>query len=98
MDAAGVAESEEKGPEEGLQREGGEKKKVVLLLSARTRIVASSPTTPLSFKGLKINLLKANPVKRTNPVKQSSASSSVIDKSFRKRKNTTLTVAEKLIL
>ena len=97
MSAAFVVEGEENKLEEGLQREYGEKK-VVLSLSARTPIVASSSTTPLSSEGLKLNLLKANPVKRTNPVKQSSTSSSAVDKSFGKRKDTSPTAAEKLIL
>ena len=97
MSVACVVEGEENKLEEGLQREDGEKK-VVLSLSARTPIFASSSTTLLSSEGLKLNLFKANPVKRTNPVKQSSAGSSAVDKSFGERKDTSLTAAEKPIL
>ena len=86
MSVACVVEGEENKLEEGLQREDGEKK-VVLSLSARTPIIASSSTTLLSPEGLKLNLFKANPVKRRNPVKQSSAGSSAVDKSFGKRKD-----------
>ena len=96
--AAGAVEDEEKKREEGLQREEGEKK-VVLSLSAKPSIAPSS-TTPSG--GLKLNPLKpaaaANPLKRTNPLKQASSSSSAADKSSGKRKGTPLTAAEKLIL
>jgi len=100
--AAGVVEGEEKKQEEGLQREEGEK--VVLAFSAKP-IPASSSTTPsegLKLNPLKlaINPLKANPLKRTNPLKQTSSSSSAADnlKSSGKRKGTPLSAAEKLIL
>lgn len=95
--AAGAAEDEEKKREEGLQREEGEKK-VVLSFSTQPSVTSSS-TTPLG--GLKLNLLKpvANPLKRTNPLKQASSSSSAADnKPSGKRKETPLTAAEKLIL
>jgi DNA/RNA-binding protein KIN17 len=94
--AAGAVEDEEKKREEGLQREEGEKK-VVLSFSAQPS-VASPSTTPSG--GLKLNPLKpvANPLKRTNPLKQASSSSSAADKSSGKRKAAPLTAAEKLIL
>ena len=99
--AAGAIEGEEKKPEEGLQREEGEKK-VVLSFSAKP-IVASSSTTPsegLKFTTVKpaVNLLKANPLKRTNPLKEASTRSSAADKSSEKRKDTPLSAPEKLIL
>ena len=99
--AAGAIEGEEKKLEEGLQREEGEKK-VVLSFSAKP-IVASSSTTPsegLKFTTVKpaVNLLKANPLKRTNPLKEASTRSSAADKSSEKRKDTPLSAAEKLIL
>jgi DNA/RNA-binding protein KIN17 len=95
--AAGAVEDEEKKREEGLQREEGEKK-VVLSFSAQPSVASSSSTTPSG--GLKLNPLKpvANPLKRTNPLKQASSSSSAADKSSGKRKETPLTAAEKLIL
>ena len=88
---AGVVEGEEKKLEEGLQREEGEKK-VILSFSAKP-ITAPSSTTPP--EGLKLNPLKANPLKRTNPLKQAS---SAADKSSGKRKDTPLSAAERLIL
>lgn len=99
--AAGAIEGEEKKLEEGLQREEGEKK-VVLSFSAKP-IVASSSTTPsegLKFTTVKpaVNLLKANPLKRTNPLKEASTRSSAADKSSEKRRDTPLSAAEKLIL
>lgn len=94
--AAGAVEDEEKKREEGLQREEGEKK-VVLSFSGQPS-TASSKTSPSG--GLKLNPLKsvANPLKRTNPLKQASSSSSPADKPSGKRKGTPLTAAEKLIL
>jgi DNA/RNA-binding protein KIN17 len=89
---AGAVEGEEKKLEEGLQREEGEKK-VILSFSAKP-IVAPSSTTPPA-EGLKLNPLKANPLKRTNPLKQAS---SAADKSSGKRKDTPLSAAERLIL
>ena len=96
--AAGAQEDEEKKREEGLQREEGEKK-VVLSFSAQPSVASLSKTTTPSG-GLKLNPLKpvANPLKRTNPLKQASSSSSAADKSSGKRKETPLTAAEKLIL
>jgi DNA/RNA-binding protein KIN17 len=93
--AASTLEDEEKGQEKGLQREEGEK--VVLSLSGKPS-VASSSTTP-ALEGCKPNLLKpaAKPLKRINPLKQGSGSSSAADKSSRKRE-TPLSAAEKLIL
>jgi DNA/RNA-binding protein KIN17 len=98
--AAGVEEGEEKKPEEGLRREEGEK--VVLAFAAKPS-VSSSSTTPsegLKLNPLKlaVNPLKANPLKRTNPLKQASTTSSTADKSSGKRKETPLTAAERLIL
>jgi DNA/RNA-binding protein KIN17 len=92
--AAGAAEDEERKREEGLQREEGEKK-VVLSFSAQP---SAAPSTPSG--GLKLNPLKpvANPLKRTNPLKQASSSSSAAVKPSEKRKATPLTAAEKLIL
>jgi len=94
--AAGTLEDEDKAREEGLQREEGEKK-VVLSLSAKPSVALPS-TTP--SQGFKLNPLKpaANPLKRTNPLKQGSSSSSAADKSSGKRKETPLSAAEKLIL
>ena len=96
--APSVVGGEEKNPEEGLQREEGEK--VVLAFSAKPTL-ASSSTTP--FTGLKpnplksaINSLRANPLKQTNPLKQSGSSGADL-KSSGKRK-TPLSAAEKLIL
>ena len=91
------ASEEEKRREEGLQREEGEKK-VVLSLSAKPATASSSTVVPsegLKLTSLKLtaNPLKANPLKRPNPLKQASASSSVP-----KRKETSLSAAEKLIL
>ena len=91
------ASEEEKRREEGLQREEGEKK-VVLSLSAKPATASSSTVVPsegLKLNSLKLtaNPLKANPLKRPNPLKQASASSSVP-----KRKETSLSAAEKLIL
>ena len=90
------ASGEEKRQEEGLQREDGEKK-VVLSLSAKPA-VASPSTVP--SEGLKPNPLKlvANPLKRSNPLKQASASSSAAEKPNGKRKESSLSAAEKLIL
>ena len=89
---AGAIEGEEKKLEEGLQREEGEKK-VILSFSAKP-IIAPSSTIPPA-EGLKLNPLKANPLKRTNPLKQAS---SAADKSSGKRKDTPLSAAERLIL
>ena len=91
------ASEEEKRREEGLQREEGEKK-VVLSLSAKPATASSATVVPsegLKLNSLKLtaNPLKANPLKRPNPLKQASASSSVP-----KRKETSLSAAEKLIL
>jgi DNA/RNA-binding protein KIN17 len=91
--AAGAIEGEEKKQEEGLQREEGEKKVVLSFISKPT--AASSSTAP--SEGLKLNPLKANPFKRTNPLKQASSSSSAADKANGKRKETPLSAAEKLI-
>jgi DNA/RNA-binding protein KIN17 len=97
--AAGA--EEEKKREEGLLREEGDKK-VVLSLSAKPAVVTSSVTSSEAFKlnPLKpvVNPLKANPLKRPNPLKQVSASSSAGDKLGGKRKETPLSAAEKLIL
>ena len=98
--AAGATEEEEKKLEEGLQREEGEKK---LVLSFAKPTAASSSATPsegLKLNGLKlaVNPLKANPLKRPNPLKQSASSSGAADKSTGKRKETSLSAAEKLIL
>jgi len=97
---AGATEEEEKKVEEGLQREEGEKK---LVLSFAKPTTASSSTTPsegLKLNGLKlaVNPLKTNPLKRPNPLKQVSSSSGAADKSTGKRKGTSLSAAEKLIL
>jgi DNA/RNA-binding protein KIN17 len=98
--AAGVVEGEEKKLEEGLQREEGEK--VVLSFSAKP-IFAPSSTTPsegLKFNTLKpaVNSLKANPLKRTNPLKEASTRSSEAEKTSGKRKDTPSSAAEELIL
>ena len=101
MSAEGVSE-EEKRQEEGLQREEAEKN-VVLSLSAKPT-AASSSTIPsggleLNPPKLTANPLKANPLKRPNPLKQASASSSAAEKSNgRERKDISLSTAEKLIL
>lgn len=92
--AAGAGEEEEMKREEGLQREEGEKK-VVLSLSAKPTHASSSAAPS---EGLKLNPLKANPLKRINPLKQGSTSSSATDKSGGKRKEAPLSAAEKLIL
>jgi len=94
--AAGALEDEGL-KREGLQREEGEKK-VVLSFSAKPSVPLSSTTPPGG--GLKLNPLKpaANPLKRTNPLKQASSSSNAADKSSGKRKETPLSAAEKLIL
>jgi DNA/RNA-binding protein KIN17 len=99
--AAGAIEGEEKKQEEGLQREEGEKKVVLSFISKPA--AASSSTAPsegLKLNPLKpaVNPLKANPLKRTNPLKQASSSSSAADKANGKRKETPLSAAEKLIL
>ena len=88
------ASEEEKRREEGLQREEGEKK-VVLSLSAKPAAASVVPSEGLKLNSLKLtaNPLKANPLKRPNPLKQASASSSAP-----KRKETSLSAAEKLIL
>ncbi|KAI9443406.1 domain of Kin17 curved DNA-binding protein-domain-containing protein [Lactarius indigo] len=95
------AEEEERRRVEGLQREEGEKK-VVLSLSAKPAVASSStvPAEGLKLNPLKlaINPLKANPLKRPNPLKQSSASSSTAERANGKRKEAPLTAAEKLIL
>ena len=100
--AAGVVEGEEKKQEEDLQHEEGEK--VVMAFSAKPTLASSSTTPsdglkPNPFK-LAINPLKANPLKRTNPLKQASSSSSATDnlKSSGKWNETPLSTAEKLIL
>jgi len=98
---AGATEGNEMKQEEGLQRKEGEKK-LVLSLSAKP-IIASSSSTPsdgLKFNAIKpaVNPLKANPLKRTNPLKQASSSSSAAHKSAGKRNETPLSAAEKLIL
>ncbi|KAH9080311.1 domain of Kin17 curved DNA-binding protein-domain-containing protein [Lactarius deliciosus] len=87
------ASEEEKRRVEGLQREEGEKK-VVLSLSAKPA-GASLKLNPLR---LAANPLKANPLKRPNPLKQASASSSTAERANGKRKEASLTAAEKLIL
>jgi DNA/RNA-binding protein KIN17 len=93
------ASEEEKRREEGLQREEGEKK-VVLSLSAKPAVAFSSTVPSEGFKlnplKLTANPLKANPLKRPNPLKQASASSS--GASNGKRKESSLSAAEKLIL
>ena len=99
--AAGATEGKEMKQKEGLQREEGEKK-LVLSLSAKPT-VASSPSTPsegLKFNAIKpaVNPLKANPLKRPNPLKQASSRSSTAEKTAGKRKETPLSAAEKLIL
>jgi DNA/RNA-binding protein KIN17 len=99
--AAGAIEGEEMKQEEGLQREEGEKKVVLSFTSKPT--AASSSTAPsegLKLNPLKpaVNPLKANPLKRTNPLKQASSGSSAADKANGKRKETPLSAAEKLIL
>ncbi|KAH9038357.1 domain of Kin17 curved DNA-binding protein-domain-containing protein [Lactarius pseudohatsudake] len=95
------ASEEEKRRVEGLQREEGEKK-VVLSLSAKPAVASSStlPAEGLKLNPLKLaaNPLKANPLKRPNPLKQASASSSTAERANGKRKEASLTVAEKLIL
>ena len=97
------ASEEEKRREEGLQREEGEKK-VVLSLSAKPAVASSSSTVPpegLKLNPLKlaVNPLKANPLKRPNPLKQASPSSGAAEKANGKRKETSsLSAAEKLIL
>ncbi|KAI0252141.1 domain of Kin17 curved DNA-binding protein-domain-containing protein [Lactifluus subvellereus] len=99
--SAAGATGEEKKREEGLLREEGDKK-VVLSLSAKPAVATSSTTSSEAFKlnPLKpiVNPLKANPLKRPNPLKQVSASSSAGDKLGGKRKETPLSAAEKLIL
>ena len=98
--AAGVVEGEEKKQVEGLQHEEG--KRVVFALSAKHTLVSSSTTRSEGLKPnpqLAINPLKANPLKRTNLLKQASSSSSAADKkSPGKRKETPVSAAEKLIL
>jgi DNA/RNA-binding protein KIN17 len=97
--AAGAAE--DKKLEEGLLREERDKK-VVLSLSAKPAVVGSSTTSSEGFKlnppKPVVNPLKANPLKRPNPLKQTSTSSSAADKLGGKRKETPLSAAEKLIL
>jgi len=100
--ADGTSE-EEKRREEGLQREEGEKK-VVLSLSAKPAVASPSSST-IPSEGLKlnplklaVNPLKANPLKRSNPLKQPSASSSAAEQANGKRKETSLSAAEMLIL
>ncbi|KAF8272232.1 domain of Kin17 curved DNA-binding protein-domain-containing protein [Lactarius quietus] len=99
--SADGAEEEGKRREEGLQREEGEKK-VVLSLSTKPAVASPStaPTEGLKLNPLKLtaNSLKANPLKRPNPLKQASASSSTAEKSNGKRKEASLSAAEKLIL
>lgn len=98
--AAGAMEGKEMKQEEGLQREEGEKK-LVLSLSAKPTVASSSPipSEGLKFNAIKpaVNPLKANPLKRPNPLKASS-SSSTAEKTPGKRKETPLSAAEKLIL
>jgi DNA/RNA-binding protein KIN17 len=99
--AGGATEEGEKKPEEGLQREEGEKK--VVLSFAKPAAAASHSTTPsegLKLNGLKpaMNPLKVNPLKRPNPLKQASSGASAADRSTGKRKETSLSAAEKLIL
>ncbi|KAI0301092.1 zinc finger protein RTS2, partial [Multifurca ochricompacta] len=95
--AADSAE-EEKRREEGLQREEGDKK-LVLSLSAR---LSSSATQSEGFKLTPpkqlVNPLKANPLKRPNPLKQAFAGPSTAEKVGGKRKETPLSASEKLIL
>lgn len=95
------AEGASEGQEEGLQREEGEKK-VVLSLFAKPAVASSStvPSEGLKLNPLKlaVNPLKANPLKRPNPLKQPSASSSAAEKANGKRKETSLSAAEMLIL
>jgi DNA/RNA-binding protein KIN17 len=93
--AVGVTEGNVMRQEGGLQREEGERK-VVLVLSAKPTI-ASSSSTP--SEDLKCSAIKpaVNPLKRTNPLKQASSSSSAPDKSSGKRKETPLSAVERLI-
>jgi DNA/RNA-binding protein KIN17 len=96
--AAGAAEEER---EEGLLRAEGDKK-VVLSLSAKPAVAASSTTSSESFKlnphKPVVNPLKVNPLKRPNPLKQAPTSSGAADKLGGKRKETPLSAAERLIL
>ncbi|KAI0263919.1 zinc finger protein RTS2 [Gloeopeniophorella convolvens] len=82
--------------EEGLQREEGEKK-VVLSFAAKPVASSSTPSEGLKLKPA-ANPLKANPLKRPNPLKQAVASSSSADKAGGKRKDAPLSAAERLIL
>jgi DNA/RNA-binding protein KIN17 len=96
------ASEEEKRREEGLQREEGEKK-VVLSLSAKPAVASSSSTVPsegLKLNPLKlaVNPLKANPLKRPNPLKQPSASSSAEKVNGKRKESSSLSAPEKLIL
>ena len=98
--AGGAAEEEEKKLEEGLQREEGEKKVVLSFAKPATASPSTTPSEGLKLNGLKpaMNPLKANPLKRPNPLKQASSGSSAADRSAGKRKETSLSAAEKLIL
>jgi len=99
--ATGAMEDKEMKQEEGLQREEGEKK-LVLSLSAKPTVASSSstPSEGLKFNAIKptVNPLKANPLKRPNPLKQASSNTSTAENTAGKRKETPLSAAEKLIL
>ena len=90
---AGATEEEEKKLEEGLQREEGEKKVVLSFAKPTTASSSTTPSEGLKLNALKpaVNPLKANPLKRPNPLKQASSTTG-------KRKETSLSAAEKLIL
>jgi len=87
--------------EEGLKRDDGEQK-VVLSLSmkaAPSAEKAPAPTLALNLKNplkMSANPLKANPLKRANPLKASSATTS--ESNDKKRPASAMTAAERLIL
>jgi len=87
--------------EEGLKRE--QETKVVLSLTSKTATAAelSSPAPPLSLKNpLKVgaNPLKANPLKRTNPLKAASTSAEAAERANEKKRAAPMSAAERLII
>jgi len=92
----GATEKEEKKLEEGLQREQGEKKAILSFTEPTTTSSSMTPSEGLKPNGLRP--LKANPLKRPDPLRQASSSSSSTEKSAGKRRETSLSAAEKLIL
>ena len=89
----GATEKEERELEEGLQRE---KKAILSFTEPTTTSSSMTPSEGLKLKGPRP--LKANPLKRLDPLRQASSSSSSTEKSAGKRRETSLSAAEKLIL